>query len=92
MRESKLERQLVSRIERIEGLVFKFTSPGNAGVPDRLILINGKTYFAELKAPGQKLRPIQKHQKRKIEEQGIKVYVVDSRESLEAMINEIRPT
>ena len=91
MKESKLERQLVSGVERAGGLIYKFTSSGNAGVPDRLILISGKIYFVEVKAPGQKLRPIQQYQKRRIEEQGVKVFVVDSPESLEALINEIHP-
>lgn len=41
-------------------LCLKFISPGNAGVPDRLLLkAPGIVGFAELKRPGEKPRPLQ---------------------------------
>lgn len=41
-------------------LVFKFVSPGNVGVPDRVIISKtGKVYFVELKRPGGKIRKLQ---------------------------------
>ena len=42
------------------GIALKFTSPGMAGMPDRLVLLpEGKIYFVELKAPDMDLRPLQ---------------------------------
>ena len=38
MIENQVERHLHSRIGLIGGLCFKFTSPGTAGVPDRIII------------------------------------------------------
>ena len=91
MRESDIEKKLVHSVELCGGLALKFISPGNAGVPDRLILLNGKACFAEVKAPGEKPRPLQRYWKRRLNKLGFKVYVVDSMEALELMLGEIHP-
>jgi hypothetical protein len=50
--ESQLENQIRLYAEKRGVLTYKFTSPGNAKVPDR-ILINESTVFLEVKAPGK---------------------------------------
>ena len=41
-------------------MVFKFVSPGNVGVPDRVVVSKkGKVYFVELKRPGGRIRKLQ---------------------------------
>ena len=89
LREIDLERQVVREIKRMGGLALKFISPGNAGVPDRIILLNGRICFAEIKAPGKKLRNLQRHWKQRLERLGFRVYVIDSKESMELMLDEI---
>jgi hypothetical protein len=50
-------------------MALKFISLNLAGVPYRIILLNdGKIAFAELKAPGKKLRPLQIKRKIQLEE------------------------
>ena len=50
MREKEIEKFLVNGVRKMGGVAFKFVSPGNAGVPDRLVVMpGGKIYFAELK-------------------------------------------
>ena len=62
MLEKVLERKLVRAVRNSGGLALKFVSPGMAGVPDRLLLFpGGRMAFCELKAPGEKLRPLQVH-------------------------------
>ena len=52
MRESELERYFCRKLQEAGCLTYKFVSPGNAGVPDRLIVAPaGRVAFAELKAP-----------------------------------------
>ncbi|WP_342767380.1 VRR-NUC domain-containing protein [Ammoniphilus oxalaticus] len=69
----------------------KFTSPGTAGMPDRIVLIpGGKIIFVELKKPKQKLRPLQQKRKRDLEKMGFQVEVVDSIERIEEVCREIR--
>ena len=54
MREKAIEAQLVQATKHRSGLALKFTSPGMAGVPDRILLMpGGRAAFAELKAPRQ---------------------------------------
>ena len=68
----------------------KFVSPGVNGVPDRIILMpGGCVAFAELKAPGTKMRPIQEGRKKQLESLGFKVYLIDSPEQLGEIIDEI---
>lgn len=51
MREKEIEKILVHEVRKHGGLSYKFTSPGNAGVPDRIIVLSsGAVIFAELKA------------------------------------------
>lgn len=50
MREKEIEKFLVDGVRKMGGVAFKLVSPGNAGVPDRLVVMpGGKIYFAELK-------------------------------------------
>ncbi len=92
MLEDKVERKLKSEVESIGGKAFKFTSPGNNGVPDRIVLYKGQCYFVELKRPGKDLRPLQKAVRRKFKKLGFKVYVIDSIESVGEFIDGIHTT
>lgn len=51
MIESKIEEYLRKEVERLEGKCLKWVCPQVNGVPDRIVLLNGKTYFVELKRP-----------------------------------------
>jgi hypothetical protein len=56
VKESAIERRLVTEAVKRGGLAPKFVSPGLDGVPDRLLLFpGGKLAFVEVKAPG--IRP-----------------------------------
>lgn len=90
MNEVRIERFLKRKIENIGGLCIKFISPSMAGVPDRIILLpKGKIYFAELKAPGEKLRPLQIKRKEQIEKLGFKVYVIDTFEKVDELLKDV---
>jgi hypothetical protein len=89
MRETELEKKLRVSIEKKGGQAYKFVSPGNSGVPDRLILFNKQAIFVETKAPGKKLKPLQEKRKREIEAQGFKVYKIDTKEKVASFISEV---
>ena len=87
MSEKEIENYLVKKIKNKKGAAYKFTSPGNSGVPDRLCLLqNGKIFFVELKSPGKKPRALQVNQITKITKLGQKVYVVDSKEKVDEVL------
>lgn len=90
MLERKVEARLKRKIESMGGLAVKFTSPGMAGVPDRLLLLpDGRAVFAEVKAPGKTLRPLQLKRKAQLEALGFSVYVVDSYPEVDALVQEV---
>lgn len=54
MLESALERSLVGAVKKIGGRAYKWVSPGETGVPDRIVILPwGKIIFVELKRPGR---------------------------------------
>lgn len=90
MREKNIESRLVAEVRRRGGLAPKFVSPGLNGVPDRLILLpGGKFAFAELKAPGKTLRPLQALRKRQLEKLGFRVFVIDDTEKIGSVLDAI---
>ena len=87
MSEKEIEIYLVRKIKNKKGIAYKFTSPGNSGVPDRLCLLpNGKIFFVELKSPGKKPRALQVNQITKITKLGQRVYVLDSKEKVDEVL------
>ena len=60
--EKQIEAYLVRRVRELGGVAYKFTSPAHRGVADRIVCMpDGSTWFVELKAPGGRLSPLQKH-------------------------------
>ena len=60
--EKQIEAYLVRRVRELGGMAYKFTSPAHRGVADRIVCMpDGSTWFVELKAPGGRLSPLQKH-------------------------------
>lgn len=90
MRESTLERRLVREVKDIGGLALKWTSPGNRGVPDRLVILpNGRTIYVEMKAPGKPLQPLQAKWARTLRGMGHRVYKIDSHDDIDLFIAEV---
>ena len=90
MREREVEQKLVKAVKNSGGICPKFVSPGFDGMPDRIILLpDGKFAFAELKAPGEKPRPLQLARHRLLRKLGFKVYVIDSVQQIQRVIDEI---
>lgn len=50
MIESKIEKYLFDEIKKVNGMCLKWVSPGNKGVPDRIIFLNKQIWFIELKS------------------------------------------
>jgi len=80
--ESDLERYFRHRIRLLGGLVVKMTAATERGVPDRLVLINGKTYLVELKAADGAVSPIQSVWHRKVRATGNRVHVLYGRDGV----------
>ena len=93
MREKELEQMLVSAVKNHDGICPKLVSPGYDGMPDRMAMLpEGRIGFVEVKAPGEKPRPLQTARHRMLRKLGFNVYVLDSPAQIERIIDEIRTT
>lgn len=91
MRERDIEQWLRRQIESMGGQAFKFTSPGNDGVPDRLaVLPGGLIYFIELKTSRGQLAPLQVWQQNRLTDLGCRVRTIKGKTEAEAFIEEVR--
>ncbi len=91
MRESELEKKFCKLVAQAGGKAYKFVSPGNAGVPDRIVVLpGGKIGFVELKKQGGTPRKQQWIRRAELESLGCYAAVVDSVESAETAISAIR--
>lgn len=89
MREKDIENYLKESVKKIGGRSYKFTSPGNAGVPDRICIIpGGLIFFVELKASGKITRTLQDRQIAKLRNLGCMVYVADSNEQIDIILED----
>ena len=93
MQEKAIEQRLLQSVKKIGGQCWKFVSPGNVGVPDRIVLLpEGKVAFVEVKAPGNKPRPSQLAVHRVLIGLGFKIFVLDDVNQIEVVLNEIQST
>ena len=87
MIESDVEQRLVKKVKELGGKCYKFVSPGNAGVPDRIVIYNGRTVFVELKKPeGYKFAKLQKFHRDEIRRNGGICILVKSYEEVDKFI------
>lgn len=87
IREVKVERALRKAAETAGGKAYKFVSPGVLGVPDRIVVIpGGLVCFVEVKAPGEKPRPSQRHVLRQLYRIGARVATVDNERTARRLV------
>lgn len=90
MRESELERILVNEVKKEGGKAYKWVSPGNDGVPDRIVIFpGGEIYFIELKADSGRVRPLQQKQIGLLQALGLNAGVVKGMNGLIRFFREI---
>ena len=93
MKEKYVEQKLVLEVKRRGGTCPKWTSPGTAGMPDRLVFLpDGKFGMGEVKAPGEKPRPLQLSRHRLLRSLGFQVYVLDDPAQIGGILDEIQST
>ena len=93
MRENTVEKKLVNAVKARGGICPKWVSPGFDGMPDRIVLLPGRHFgFVEVKAPGEKPRPLQIARHRLLEKLGFHTYVLDGVEQIGGILDEIQST
>ena len=85
--EKYLELKLRDEVKKRGGLCFKWTSPGQSGVPDRIVFApDGTIHFVEVKSSGKKQSTGQVLFSRRIEKLGHTTHVIDDAEKLKAFL------
>lgn len=89
MLENSIEKRLKNETKkRLRGRAYKFTSPGNNGVPDRILTIPGlPAIFVEVKKRGGVLSPIQIRQHRLLRQMGQPVATVYSAADVDHLLS-----
>ena len=91
MREKQIERKLTDDVKGMGGIAPKFVSPGYDGMPDRIVLLpGGHIGFVEVKAPGEKPRPLQEARHALLRRLGFKVFVLDDEQQIGGILDEIQ--
>lgn len=87
MLEKEIEKFLVKEIKKLGGLCYKWVSPGNAGVPDRIVLLpNRPAMFVELKTDSGKLSRLQEVQIKKLRNINDQVYILHGLDEVKEFI------
>ena len=90
MKESAIEKKLLEGVRRLGFRAYKFISPGNDGVPDRIVMGRGKTIFVELKTDVGRPSPIQKVQIKMLQDLGQDVRVLYGSKGVEEFLQSLR--
>ena len=79
MLEKQIESKVVKKAKELGFLTYKFSSPSNRGVPDRIFISpHGEVFFIEFKSEKGKLSQLQKKVIKDIEHYNVEVYVIDN--------------
>lgn len=87
MNEKLLEKKLKKEVEKLGGLCLKFTSPGYNGVPDRVILLAGGVFWAELKSDDAQLSSRQQFVRKEFGKKGHFIFIIRNEETLNDFLN-----
>ena len=88
--EKDIEKFLNDNIKKLGGRSYKFVSPGNSGVPDRIIFLpGGRIYFLELQTKKGRPSALQKLQRRRFKELGHEVYLLYGMDEVKEFLSEI---
>ena len=87
MLERDIEARLVRGVKALGGRCYKFVSPGNVGVPDRIAIFpGGDVVFIELKTETGKIRPSQDVQIARLRGLGARVVVLHGKDEVDEFL------
>ena len=92
MTESQIESKMVRMVRDRGGLCYKFISPNNPGVPDRIVIApDGRTIYVELKTLFGRASEIQKWQIGEMQKRGADVRLLHGWPAVQEFIEDVMP-
>lgn len=90
LRERDVEKKLTEGVKALGGRAYKWVSPGNSGVPDRIVFLpSGRVYFVELKTDRGTLSEVQKAQIKRLTGLGADVRVLYGEKDVMEFLKEV---
>ncbi|WP_173911074.1 VRR-NUC domain-containing protein [Acinetobacter sp. Marseille-Q1618] len=86
MRESKIEKHLVDKVKTLGGEVRKVKWIGRNSAPDRIVMLPENSFWAELKATGEKPAKAQLREHERMRNMGQRVEIIDSIERIDELL------
>lgn len=89
---SILQNKLMSKLSKIDkcfSMVMNASGISRRGVPDIMVIIKGKVFFAEIKEPGDRLSKIQSHTIEFLKSIGVPVFIIKNNDDIISFIEEI---
>ena len=87
VRESTIEKKVTQYAQAQGWLSFKWVSPSQRGVPDRLFFRKGAMLMVEFKAPGRRPTAYQEVIHRRLKDQGFEVHIIDNVEEGKTLLH-----
>lgn len=88
MLEKQIEAKVCEYAKTKNVLVYKFTSPARAAVPDRMFIRpDGRIWFVEFKRQGAKPTEAQEREHHRLRQHKVNVFVIDNVEEGKTMID-----
>jgi len=89
--EKSIEDYLIERVQALHGVCWKLIGFSFNGFPDRTVMLpGGQVFFVELKRPGKSSRPDQEYIQKRLRELGFRVWVIDSKEKIDSIVNDLQ--
>jgi len=90
MLERQIEAHLVKKVKELGGIAYKFVSPANRGVADRVVVLpGGGVVFVEVKSATGQLSPLQEQFAKDMTRLKQNYIVLKSREEVNAFIEAV---
>ena len=91
MKERDIEVLLRDGVKQLGGKAYKWVSPGNAGVPDRIVILpGGKVIFVELKQENGRLTRLQKVQQLTLRRMGVAAVTLRGAEDVKVYLDVLK--
>lgn len=90
LRENKVERYLDSEVMKLGGITRKWVSPGVDGVPDRIVFLNNRVFFVEVKTVDGRLSQAQIREIKRLRDHGADVRICHGATGVDTLMGELR--
>lgn len=88
-REAKVENYLNDCVCKRGGLTRKWVSPNQAGVPDRIVILNGVVWFVEIKTINGRLSSRQAREHERLKKAGANVTTLFGKEDVDLFMRNL---